>query len=128
MDKANNIYVGNISRDLDENGLREAFEQFGQVDSVSIIKDKFTGESRGFGFVQMADKESAENAINGLNGAELKGRNLTVNEAKPRPERRPGGGFGGSRNGGGRSSGGFGGQRRGGSSGGRGGFGGGNRW
>ena len=92
MDKANNIYVGNISRDLDENGLREAFEQFGQVDSVSIIKDKFTGESRGFGFVQMADKESAENAINGLNGAELKGRNLTVNEAKPRPERRPGGG------------------------------------
>ncbi|MFA5075247.1 MAG: RNA-binding protein [Candidatus Babeliales bacterium] len=127
MDKVNNIYVGNISRDLDENGLREAFEQFGQVDSVSIIKDKFTGESRGFGFVQMADKESAQNAINGLNGTELKGRTVTVNEAKPRPERRPGGGFGG-RSGGGRSSGGFGGQRRGGSSGGRGGFGGGNRW
>ncbi len=131
-----NIYVGNIPHDLTEDELREAFEVYGQVESVSLIKDKFTGESRGFGFVQMAEKEAAQASIEGLNGQDLKGRTLNVNEAKPRPERRPGGNGGGgfSRGGGaGGSRGGFGGSRSGSSSsnggGSRGGFGGGgNRW
>jgi RNA recognition motif-containing protein len=102
-----NIYVGNLSRDVVEADLKEAFQAFGEVQTTSIIKDKFTSESRGFGFVEMPNKDEAEKAIAGLNGKDLKGRNLTVNEARPRTDRpRTGGGFGGGRGG---SRGGFGG-------------------
>jgi len=87
-----NIYVGNLSRDITEEDLRKTFEAFGQVASVTIIKDKFSGESRGFGFVEMPDKAEAQAAINGLNGKELKGRTLNINEARPRSEGRRGGG------------------------------------
>jgi RNA recognition motif-containing protein len=96
-----NIYVGNLSRQVTEEDLREAFEAFGQVASVTIIKDKFSGESRGFGFVEMPTKDEAQSAITGLNGKELKERTLNVNEARPRSEGRRGGGRGG---GGGRRS------------------------
>ena len=103
-----NIYVGNLSRDLGEGELREAFAAFGEIQSVAIIKDKFSGESRGFGFVEMPNKEDGDKAIAGLNGKELKGRTLTVNEARPKTDKpRTGGGFGG-----GRGRGGFGGDRR----------------
>ncbi len=87
-----NIYVGNLSRDVSEEDLRKAFEAFGQVASVTIIKDRLSGLSRGFGFVEMADKTEAQAAITGLNGTELKGRMLNVNEARPRSESRRGGG------------------------------------
>ncbi|MBI2485559.1 MAG: RNA-binding protein [Deltaproteobacteria bacterium] len=112
-----NIYIGNLSRDVTEDDLRQLFEGFGQITSVNIIKDKFSGESRGFGFVEMPEKDKAQAAINGLNGKEFKGRTLNVNEARPRTERREGGGggMGGGRRGGG---GGMGGGRRGGSGGG----------
>jgi len=83
-----NIYVGNLSRDVTEEDLRQAFQSFGQVTSVSIIKDKFSGESRGFGFLEMPNKAEAQKAIMDLNGKELKGRTLTVNEARPRREER----------------------------------------
>ncbi len=112
-----NIYVGNLSREVSEDELRKAFEAFGQVTSVSIIKDRYSGESRGFGFVEMATKTEAQAAINGLNGTSLKERTLSVSEARPRAEggggRRPfgGGGFGGGK-GGGRFGGGGGGRRR----------------
>jgi RNA recognition motif-containing protein len=93
-----NIYVGNLSHQVTEDELKKAFEAFGQVTSVSIIKDKFSGESRGFGFVEMPVKAEAQSAINGLNGKELKGGALNVNEARPRSEgRRGGGGRGGGR-------------------------------
>jgi RNA recognition motif-containing protein len=93
-----NIYVGNLSRDVNEEDLRQAFEAFGQVQSVNIITDKFTGESRGFGFVEMPGRAEAQSAIDGLNGKDLKGRTLNVNEARPRPEgRRSGGKRGGGR-------------------------------
>jgi len=102
-----NIYVGNLSRDVAESDLKEAFQAFGEITTCNIIKDKFTGESRGFGFVEMPNKEEADKAIAGMNGKDLKGRNLTVNEARPRTDRpRTGGGFGGGRGG---SRGGFGG-------------------
>lgn len=100
------IYVGNLPREATEADLQEAFQAFGEVADVSIIKEKFTGESRGFGFVEMPSGTQAQSAIAGLNGKELKGRTLTVNEARPRseggggPERRGGGG----RMGGGRRS------------------------
>jgi len=87
-----NIYVGNLSRDVTEEDLRQAFEAFGRVESVTIIKDKFSAESRGFGFVEMPAKAEAQSAIAGLNGKELKGRPLKVSEARPRPEGRRGGG------------------------------------
>ena len=92
-----NIYVGNISSDINEDDLKQAFEAFGQVASVNVIKDKFTGQSRGFAFVEMPAKAEAQSAINGLNGKELKGRSLNVNEARPRPERGEGGGRRGNR-------------------------------
>jgi len=110
-----NIYVGNLSYNTTEEQLRQAFEGFGQVSSVNIISDKFSGESRGFGFVEMSDDNEAQAAISGLNGQELNGRALNVNEARPRAE----GGRGGGRGGGGGRSGG------GGRGGGRGGYGGG---
>jgi len=108
-----NIYVGSLSFDVTEQDLREAFEPFGEVTSVNIIKDKYTGESRGFGFVEMSEKAEGEAAVTGLNDKELKGRALKVNEARPRPQGRPGGrGPGGGRPGGGGR--GFGGGHRGG--------------
>jgi len=110
-----NIYVGNLPRNLSEGELRETFQAFGEVTTASIIKDKYSGQSRGFGFVEMPNREEAERAIAALNGQELKGRPLTVNEARPREERPKSSGFGhrmGGRGG------------RGGFSGGRGGFGG----
>jgi RNA recognition motif-containing protein len=86
-----NIYVGNLSFDATENDLREAFEAFGQVSSVNIIKDRYSGKSRGFGFVEMADEAGALVAIDSMNGKPLKDRQLKVNKARPRPEgRRPG--------------------------------------
>ena len=82
-----NIYVGNLSHDMTDDELREEFEAFGNVASATIIKDKFTGKSRGFGFVEMPEKEEAEAAIEGLNEKEIMGRAIVVNEARPRPER-----------------------------------------
>lgn len=98
-----NIYVGNLSFDTTDDQLREAFAAFGEVSSVNIITDKYTGESRGFGFVEMSDKDAATAAIGGLNGQELNGRTLNVNEARPRADRSGGGGGGrgGNRGGGG---------------------------
>ena len=110
-----NIYVGNLASDVTEDDLRAAFEAFGETSEVKVIKDKYTGESRGFGFVEMPSKDQAQAAISGLNDTDLKGRKLNVNEARPRNDSRRGGGRGGR--------GGFGGGGRGG--GGRGGFGGG---
>jgi cold-inducible RNA-binding protein len=92
------IYVGNLSFQTTENDITQAFSGFGPVESVSIITDRDTGRSKGFGFVQMADHADADKAINALNGTELGGRNLTVNEARPM-EKRDGGGFGGGGNG-----------------------------
>ena len=103
-----NIYVGNFSYEITEDDLRLAFEPFGQVDSVKIIKDRFSGQSKGFGFVEMPSMEEAQSAINDLNGTELKGRTLNVNEARPRSE---GGRGGGRRGGGGGGERGFGGRR-----------------
>jgi RNA recognition motif-containing protein len=101
-----NIYVGNLSREVTDEELRKAFEAFGQVTSVNIIKDRFSGESRGFGFIEMATKSEAQAAITGLNGTSMGDRTLTVSEARPRAEggRRPfgGGGGGGGFGGGGR--------------------------
>jgi RNA recognition motif-containing protein len=95
-----NIYVGNISRDVTESDLKEAFGAFGTVQTAAIIKEKFTGESRGFGFVEMPNKEEGDKAIADLNGKDLKGRNLTVNEARPKTDNKPRtGGFGGGRGG-----------------------------
>jgi cold-inducible RNA-binding protein len=114
-----NIYVGNLSSGVTSEDLREAFEAFGQVTSANVITDKFSGESRGFGFVEMPEKAEAQAAIDELNGRELKGRELTVNEARPRTDRPRRGG--GGRGGGGRGGGGRGGGGRGGGGGGRGG-------
>lgn len=93
------IYVGNMSFNTDEDTLRKAFEAHGTVDSVNIVTDRDTGRPRGFGFVEMSNDTEAKAAIEGLNGKELDGRTLNVNEARPRPEggrnRRGGGGGGG---------------------------------
>ncbi len=90
-----NIYVGNLSREAGEGDLREAFQAFGDVTSAAVIKDKFSGESRGFGFVEMPNKAEAEKAIASLNGKSIRGRNITVNEAKPRTDSGRGGSGGG---------------------------------
>jgi RNA recognition motif-containing protein len=82
-----NIYVGNLPFGISEDDLRQAFETYGQVTSATVIKDKLSGKSKGFGFVEMSTPADAENAINGLNGKEFKGRTITVNEAKPREEK-----------------------------------------
>ena len=103
-----NIFVGNISHDISEEELCSAFGDFGQVSKVSIMKDKFSGESRGFGFVEMPAKAEAQAAIDGMNQKELKGRALNVNEARPQAERSSGGG----RRGGGWNNRGRSGQRR----------------
>jgi cold-inducible RNA-binding protein len=101
------IYVGNLSYEVTEEDLRLAIEAFGQVESVTIIKDKHSGQSKGFGFVEMASKAEGQSAIDGLNGKELKGRTLNVNEARPRSEGRGvRGGYGGDKGGRGRNKGG----------------------
>ncbi|MDH5468658.1 MAG: RNA-binding protein [Candidatus Aminicenantes bacterium] len=98
-----NIYVGNLPREATEEDLRQAFEAFGQVTSIKIITDKFTGDPRGFGFVEMSNNSEAQSAISGLDGKDLKGSTLRVNEARPRrDDRRGGGGFGRGGSGGGR--------------------------
>ena len=113
-----NIYVGNLSNDATEEDLRQAFEAFGEVSNINIIKDRFSGESRGFGFIEMPTKTEAEAAIEALNGQEIKGRAVNVNEARPKADSRRGsgggrggrGGRGGGRGGrGGSGSGGYGG-------------------
>ena len=86
-----NIYVGNLSRDTTDDDLQKAFEAFGRVLSVTIVKDKFSGQSRGFGFVGMPNNKEAQAAIDGMNGKEFMGRALNVNEARPRPNHRGGG-------------------------------------
>ena len=78
-----NIYVGNLAPEATEDDLRQAFEAFGQVQTATVIKDKFSGESRGFGFVEMPAKAEAQTAITEMNGKDLKGRTLNVNEARP---------------------------------------------
>jgi RNA recognition motif-containing protein len=118
-----NIYVGNISFQTSEQDLDAAFSAYGQVDRVQIVKDRDTGQSRGFAFVEMSNNAEADKAMAALNGADMGGRTLTVNEARPREPRQGGGGFGGG--GGNRFGGGGGGGRPGG--GGSGGGGGGNR-
>src|SRR5215213_3243461 len=97
-----NIYVGNLSYEATEDDIRQAFAAHGEVSSVSVIMDKMTGRSRGFGFVEMPDKNQANAAIQALNLQELRGRAITVNEAKPKTE-------GGARSGGGGGRGGYGG-------------------
>lgn len=89
-----NIYVGNLAFAITDDELRQAFEAFGKVDTATIIKDKYSGQSKGFGFVEMPSGDEARAAIEGLNGKDMKGRNLNVNEARPRAEKRGGGGGG----------------------------------
>lgn len=81
-----NIYVGNLSKAVSEDDLRTAFESFGEISSIRIIKDRYTGESKGFGFVEMPAKQEAESAMQRLNASEIKGKTVTVNEAKPRTD------------------------------------------
>jgi len=116
-----NIYVGNLSHDVTEEELRQAFTAFGEVESINIIKDRFSGESKGFGFVQMPSREQGGAAINGMNNTDLKGRTVSVAEARPKASsHRGGGGRRGGFSGGGRR-GGPGGNRRSGPGGSRGG-------
>ena len=88
-----NIYVGNLPFDVDDEQLETQFGTYGEVSSARVIIDRFSGRSRGFGFVEMADNAAAESAIQALNGQDLGGRPLTVNEARPREDRRGGGGY-----------------------------------
>jgi RNA recognition motif-containing protein len=100
-----NIYVGNLPYNMGDSELREVFEEYGAVDSATVIKDRYTGKSRGFGFVEMPDNGEAQAAIDGINGQDFGGRSLTVNEARAREDRGNrggGGGGGGGRRGGGR--------------------------
>ena len=106
---AKKLYVGGLSYDTTENALKETFSQAGTVESATIIIDKISGRSKGFGFVEMSSDEEAQKAIETLNGKELDGRNLTVNEARPMESRPRQGGFD---RGGGGGRGGFGGDRR----------------
>ena len=103
-----NIYVGNLSYETTEEDLKKAFDVYGAVDTVRVIKDNYSGRSKGFGFVEMPTKSEAQSAIEGLNGKDLKGRSLNVSEARPRSEGRRGG----SRQKGARRGGGRGGQGR----------------
>jgi RNA recognition motif-containing protein len=81
-----NIYVGNLSNDATDENIREVFESFGQVTSAKVIKDKYNGQSRGFGFVEMSAQSQAETAIRSLNGKELQGKEMSVKEARPRAD------------------------------------------
>ena len=105
------LYIGNLSSNTTENELQELFSQAGTVQEVTLMQDKFTGKSRGFAFVTMGSEEDAQNAISKFNGQTVEGRPLTVNEARPREPRPPGGGGRGYGGGGG---GGYGGRREGG--------------
>jgi RNA recognition motif-containing protein len=96
-----NIFVGNLNFSATEAGVRSLFEAYGSVDRVSIVTDRDTGQARGFGFVEMSNNAEADKAINALNGHDLDGRALNVNEARPKTERGFGGGGGGGRGGGG---------------------------
>ncbi len=87
-----NIYVGNLSRDVTEDELKGLFSKYGSIKDVKIIKDQYSGESKGFGFLEMSNSSEAQKAINELNSKELKGKKLTVNEARPREDKRGGGG------------------------------------
>lgn len=112
-----NIHVGNLARDITDDELRQAFAAFGRVDSINVIRDRYSGVPKGFGFVEMSNDDEARAAIEGLKGKELKGRTLDVSEARPRQDRpRGGGGFsrgkGGGGGGGGRSGYGGGGRRK----------------
>ena len=95
------LYVGNLTYNVNETDLQELFSHYGTVQSAQIIVDRDTNRSKGFGFVEMGSDAEAQAAIDGLNGRDHDGRNLTVNEAKPREARAGGGGYGGGRNGGG---------------------------
>jgi cold-inducible RNA-binding protein len=108
------IYVGNLSYDVTEEELKQEFLAFGEVTSVSILTEKFSGRPKGFGFVEMATKSEGEAAITGLNGKTLKERTIVVNEARPRTDNRSGGSYGDRRGGGSRGGrgGGFGGGRQ----------------
>ena len=96
-----NIYVGNLSYQTTEDELRDLFAEFGDVVSAKLIVDKFTGQSKGFGFVEMSNNSEAQKAIDELNGRDVNGRNVTVNQARPRQDRSRGGGGGGRDYGGG---------------------------
>lgn len=114
-----NIYISNLSFDVNDNDLKELFEEYGEVSSAKVITDKFSGKSRGFGFVEMANDEEGRKAIEELNQAEYDGKTINVSVAKPRedrPERKPfgGGNRGGGGFGGGNRGGGYGGSRGGG--------------
>ena len=95
-----NLFVGNLPFSATEESLRNLFAQYGELQQVKIMTDRDTGKSRGFGFVEMAQDEDAAKAIAALNGKDFEGRALTVNEARPKPERSGGGGYGGRRRGG----------------------------
>lgn len=116
-----NLYIGNLSWTISESELQQSFEAYGEVSSCKIVKDKMTNRSKGFAFVEMPNDDEANAAISALNGTDLKGRNISVNEARPREERPQGGGGGGYRGG----SGGGGNRGGGGYGGGSGGYGGG---
>ena len=108
-----NIYVGNLSFNATEDDLRKTFAEFGEVISARILRDKYSGQPRGFGFVEMPSSAEAQTAIKSLNGKNVLGQALTVNEARPRADRgRPGGRGGSGGEGGGRGRGGFGGKGR----------------
>jgi RNA recognition motif-containing protein len=97
-----NIYVGNLAYSVTEEDLKKAFEAYGQVATANVIKDQYSDRSKGFGFVEMPDQLEAQAAISGLNGKDLNGRTITVNEARPRADKDRGGFGGGGRGGGGR--------------------------
>lgn len=105
------LYVGNLSYDTSEEDLRKSFGEFGTVESVTLVTDKYTGKSKGFAFVEMSTREEAQAAMSGLNGTQLGDRTLKVDEARPKPERRGGGGGGGGRGGYGGRRGGYEGRR-----------------
>jgi cold-inducible RNA-binding protein len=109
-----NIFVGNLSFQTNQDDLMQAFSQYGNVERVNIVTDRDSGQPRGFAFVEMTERRDAENAISHLNGTELNGRAMNVNEARPKPEGGRSGGFGGNRSGGGgnRAGGGGGGRQR----------------
>ena len=106
-----NIFVGNLSFSTTQDDLHQAFSQYGGVERVNIVTDRDTGQARGFAFVEMTDRSAAEAAINGLNGRDLNGRTINVNEARPKPQGGGGGGYGGHGGGGGGGRGGGGGGR-----------------
>lgn len=97
-----NIYIGNLAQDVTAEDLREAFEKFGHVESAKVIKDNYSGASKGFGFVEMPNNSEADTAIKALNGKEIKGTKIKISEARPKSSRKRGG-RGGGRRGGGRS-------------------------